>query len=642
MIILFESFLPYINPEISPNQPNNKNTNELSNITIPIYQIYLDSEYAWQKLLTRQDRVGPIDTNMFFGTEVIANVNKTLACGVELLSTIYSMYKITNNSDYLEIGWEMFQDIISYRLRNITRGEITGELLVNYNVELDEIEDSIITAPSIFVPIALEDPRYIPYFERIISGAYKLFWSPINLIYQSLTSDGSIRSSNCHITWGSSAHKKIMQLFWLYYVTGKEMYKNWGDATIEALWKVRSTITNLLPREIYANTGNVIDSSISHYDMTGWLSALELAYYICGSNKTAGTGDNTYLDLIDKTASGISEYIWNNEAKRWDYKANYLNGGPSSVIPEMNSIYVDYAMIRAYEITGKTEFLNKAIEDFNTCFIGNNSLINPNGVLIHNSLVIHSPNTLKYQSQMTGSSNIMVARTAYLIYLATGDESYLQKANYHYKWLMDKHRFEKGYTNRLNSDSLEPEGIYNGGEAEVYDNAPIIASLTIQNAFLVSEGVRIDWGFNLSSTSPNFYGNTGMLSGVEIDVSKHCISLNKVYSKASGLLSVNYYPSSIITSVKVDNHSYSTFTDLSVTTLEGVHSYQITFSAPNSISSESSTSTRTTTTASSITTKSSTTNISTDETSTKSTSGFLLQFIIPFALISIRFLHKRN
>ncbi|MFX1535115.1 MAG: hypothetical protein ACFFDI_12895, partial [Promethearchaeota archaeon] len=542
--------------------------------SISIIEILNDCLYAWDKLQTRRDMYGPNQTSMYFKTEVVSNSNYSQAYSVELLPTFYAMYKITNDSSYLDAAWEMFQDILTYCLGRISRENKTGEVLFRYNWETDQIDNSSVNPITVFVPIALEDPRYIPYFERLIAGSHELFWSPANLIYKTISIDGTILASDQHITWGPSTHRKIIQLFWMYEVTGNETYKQWADETIEAIWAIRSTTTNLIPRMVDSITGEVRDSSISHYDMAGWLNALELAYIITGRNNSEGTGSNTYYDLIFKAAKAITTYMW--RSNRWVYRCTYSSGAQSSTLPEMNSVYVDYALIRAYEITGEEEFLQKAIIDFDTEYMGSDPVV-PNGLLMHRSLVIHSPATYSTQSQFMGSSNLMFARTAYLMYLYTRNETYLKKNYVHYRQLMSKHRFEKGYTHLLDTANMQPYPLYNGLPAIVFDLAPTKAIFAFQNAFIPSENVSLDLGYGLSTSSPNGYGVAGALPQVTVDVNQQLIQLDIVAADSEGYLFVNYSRGASINHVKIDGQPYTCFEGNTLFCEEGTHTYRIFF-----------------------------------------------------------------
>ncbi|MFX1254453.1 MAG: hypothetical protein ACFFCZ_22765 [Promethearchaeota archaeon] len=541
--------------------------------SVSILQMWEDAKYAWNKLQTRRDKYGPVQTAMYFSTEVVANVNSSTAYSPQLLATFYAMYKLTNDSSYLDAAWEMFQDIVSLCMFPVSRENKTGEVLFSYDWKTDQILNSTVVPVSLFIPIALEDHRYIPYFERLIAGSHELFWSPNNLIYNKINSvDGSIKETHHHLTWWSSVHGKIMQLFWMYKVTGNETYKQWADETIEGTWAYRSSTTNLLPREINADSGTVQDSSVSHYDMAGWLCALELGYLLTGKNKSAGTGAHTYYDLIFQTAKAITTWMW--RTNRWVYKCTYSNGAQSFSIPEMNSLYVDYALVCAYEIIGEEEFLEKAIIDFDTEYMGSDPIF-PNGVLMYNSLVVHSPATYATQSQFTSSSNLMFSRTAYLIYLHTRNDIYLKKSYVHYQQLMSKHRFEKGYATRVNTATMQPDGKYNGNYPQVFDLAPTKAIFALQNALIPSKNVSIDMGYGLSTSSPNGYGYLGALTNVKVDINQSLIQLDSVNASTGGYIFVNYTNQRSIDRVEMDGQKYIYFKDNFLFCEEGIHSYRI-------------------------------------------------------------------
>ncbi len=543
--------------------------------SISIVQLYQDAKYAWDRLQLRKDFYGANQTGFFFSTEVIKNVNFSTTNNLGYLPIYYAMYKITNDSSYLTLAREMFNNVLKFTSAQLNLADTIYDVICTYDWKNDVIVDDTFSPVGLFIPIALEDPYYIPFFEDLISDSYEIFWSPENLIYPSRNKDGEITGTNCHLTWSPSITGRINQLLWMAEITGDIKYKNWADKTIEKVWSYNLG-NGLLPRSINAITGSVLDSSVSHYDMTGWLCTLELAYILNDWNNSAGTGVHTYFELISKTAQAMCDYIWHPD-QWWVYKVSSVSGGISMGIPEMNSIYVDYAMILAYEITNNEEFLNKAIIDFENEFLGSDP-IKPDGILMSNSLVIHSPNTFTTQSQFSGSSNIMVARTASLLYQYTQNEIFLTKSKFHYNQLMQTHRFSKGYTNMLDTITLQPYPNYNGYPARVFDLAPIEAILALPSSFILSEDVIIDWGYGLHTTLPAEYGTGGAFTGISINIQERRVHLKSVSSKINGSLFIHFDDDSTIESVILDgNIPYYSFTENLITCEEGTHAYTITF-----------------------------------------------------------------
>ncbi|MHA1227408.1 MAG: hypothetical protein ACTSPV_11750, partial [Candidatus Hodarchaeales archaeon] len=546
-------------------------------LTIPIFQLYKDALYAWEKLQTRRDVYGDVSTGLYFGTEVQSNNNYSNSYNLGILQVFYSLFKITNDSNYLFLAKETLNSVLNYCVSSIEKEGKSYEAQFTYNWLEDEILEASISLPYIFIPIVFEDSSFLPYLEKIISDSHALFWSESNLIYQSINSTGAVLGTNCHLTWGTVTTRQITQLLWLYIVTGNETYKLWADQTIEAVWSYRSEV-NLLPRSINSLTGVVRDSTISHYDMAGWLNALELTFYLHNRSHTAGTGLHTYFDMINDTAHAIGKYFWYSTQNRWVYKCKYNSGAKSYSIPEMNSIYVDYAMILAYDIVREESFLQKARIDFEKEFLGTDPII-PNGTLMDNSLVIHSPSTYSHQSQFGASANIMVARTAALLYQFFRENIYLKKAKYHYYQFTLKHRFSKGYTNLLNTETFTPYSSYNGNPPVVFDRAPCLSSLALPSSFLPSNGTMIDWGFGLSTTLPEAYGLPGAFTGVEIDIKNRRVLLKKVESPSNGTIFINFAITSQIEDVIIDgSENYTVFKGNLLTCRPGVHSYLITFS----------------------------------------------------------------
>ena len=82
--------------------------------SLPIFQLYQDAKYAWDKLQLRKDVYGPDKTGFFFTTDVVNNVNYSVVNNLGFLKVYYSMYKMTNDSTYLDLARELFLNILDY------------------------------------------------------------------------------------------------------------------------------------------------------------------------------------------------------------------------------------------------------------------------------------------------------------------------------------------------------------------------------------------------------------------------------------------------------------------------------------------------------------------------------------------------
>lgn len=583
ILVISSSLFFLLEIESQTEEPKYKGKETIDLETITIKQLYEDASFAWECFQTRRDIYGPLETELYFTTEIETNINGTPAGSFENLDIFYSMFIMTNDQYYLDKGLAMVEDMFKYSTCNFSKNNKTLQAFVSYDWRNDETTITSLYPPILYMPLAEADPRFLPYFEKILVDSHEMFWSPINLVYKGVTIDGDILTRQTHITWGISLHKQIQQFYWLYFLTENSTYKNWADETVEAYWNCRSRTTNLLPRNVDSDNGGALDSSISHYDMANWLNTLLVAFILNNNDKSAGTGINTYYDLIEASADAISNYMWNSN--RWVYKCTYTTGFQSSPIPEMNSFYVDYAMIRAYEIIGKQEYLDKAILDFDTEFMGSDPKY-PNGVLMAKSLVIHSPSTLGRQSQFTGSSNHMVARTAYMIYLYTRNSSYLAKSKVHYEQLMSKHKFSNGYARILDTSTFEPFPNYLGDKTKYYDRAAMQSVLSLQNAFITSsEAIQINWAFGLNTSLPDCYGKPGAITNVRVDCVNNIVYLKSVKSSVSnGTISINYDPDLTIRRVEENGLNYNNFFDSTLEVSPGIHEYTIYFDSKPKIS----------------------------------------------------------
>ena len=93
---------------------NDNLESEIDSLAISIIQLYFDAKYGWDKLQLRKDITGPNQTGLYYGTEVENNVNFTSISHYYPIISAYSMYKISNDTRYLDLVKEMFSNVLKY------------------------------------------------------------------------------------------------------------------------------------------------------------------------------------------------------------------------------------------------------------------------------------------------------------------------------------------------------------------------------------------------------------------------------------------------------------------------------------------------------------------------------------------------
>ena len=152
---------------------------------IYILQLYSHAKYAWDRLQRRKDTYSPIKTGFYYSTEITNRRDYPLVNNLELLQVCYAMYKITNDTLFLQEAKTLFLSILEYNLAKITIENKLYAVFHNYNWEEDVLFNSTFSPINLYVPLAIEDPYFVSYFETLLSTNHEIFWSPKNLVYQS-------------------------------------------------------------------------------------------------------------------------------------------------------------------------------------------------------------------------------------------------------------------------------------------------------------------------------------------------------------------------------------------------------------------------------------------------------------------------
>jgi hypothetical protein len=544
-----------------------------------ITDIYENTKFIWDTLQLRRDYYGRNKTMLYFGTDAGHNINSTIAQGFSSLIYPYTMYRITGDQYYLNELDDLYHRIIKFTSEeesllgikfNTTRSYdyITGER-IGQGFSYIKFPESVFFQSDEILDYAI---NYFDTFQPIIN---ETFLSCQGLPIHSVNQDGTPNTTIFHLTWNQGVFCSVSQFYYLSHITGNDIYKSLSDNILEAIWDQR-TEKNLIPRAIDVEFGNATISSVTHYDMAGLLNSVILAYILNGENKTEGTENYIYYELIDLISTSIAENFWNSYSKRWNYIASSTFGGESYGIPEMYSFYVDIALLAAHSITNNKLILTRAIDDFYTSFMGDNPKI-PNGQLIRNGLVIHSPATHEFQSVFP--ANTYIPLIGALIFEITQDKKVLEKVHYHYHNLFEKHKTPKGYIRDMYSHNLQPYDGYNNRNAIIDDMAIINAFFALAAVILPSQNVKLDWGFAPTRILPTkLLTGEPILHNLNINMANNTVELVDVYSNGPGKIAINFCNNYNITAILVNNEiNHYDFTKKSFTTLNGTHTYRITF-----------------------------------------------------------------
>jgi hypothetical protein len=554
-------------------------TNLFNGKSASIMDIYNNTKYIWDVLQHRRDYHGANQTLLYFGTDAGHNINRTTSMGMGSLMFPFTMYRITGDDYYLDEMIDLYHRILTFTTQpeslfganfnrtkayEYTTGKLFGEIM------------GYLRFPEMILFHNEEILNYaINYFDRLYPILNKTFLSSKNIPIGLINNDGSPASTTFHVTWNGGLFNTISQFYYLSHITGNDTYKAVSDKILEAIWDYR-TSADLIPRAVNVETGGATISSITHYDMAGLLNSVLLAYILMGENKTKGTENYTYYELVDKISSVIADRFWNQNNQRWNYVISSTASSPTTGIAEMYAFYVNIALLAAFSITNNSLILDRVIKDFYTSFMGNHATI-PNGVLMNNALVIHSPSTHSRQSVFP--ANTYVPLIGALIFEITQDMKIFRKVHYHYHNLFEKHKALKGYIRDMYAITLEPYDGYITNHAIIDDWAIINSYFALASVIFPTQNVQLDWGFAPTRILPTTLLTTSpVLHNLNINIAAKTVELLHVFSNDSGQIAINFCNNCYIAEIIVNNDTvYGNFTDTSFFTLNGTHTYLIKF-----------------------------------------------------------------
>ncbi|MHA2176687.1 MAG: hypothetical protein ACXABI_17820, partial [Candidatus Hodarchaeales archaeon] len=146
--------LSFVGQDSNAIPTSNSTLSDYSSCSIPIVQLYQDAKYAYDKMQLRQDIYNPNQTGFYFSTEVIENRNYTVTNNLGHSTIFYVMYKMTNDSNYLDLARNLFLNILKYCSGQINVSNTIYNSIVSYDWKNDIILDSSFSPLGIFLPIA--------------------------------------------------------------------------------------------------------------------------------------------------------------------------------------------------------------------------------------------------------------------------------------------------------------------------------------------------------------------------------------------------------------------------------------------------------------------------------------------------------
>jgi hypothetical protein len=473
-----------------------------------------------------------------------------------LIHSIYQ-YLITSDEAYLNTTKRTADDIRNYLFLGVDNCVYSWNPVTHSRTTATLETHDVATILHSLILLARIDNSYIALAERITNGIVNKYINPNNNLLCS-----NICSAGYGTNFANEEMLIVKDLLMMYELTGNITYRDKALDILIASWALRDPVTNLLGISYYPD-GTVIDPEMKQGGTGGgFLNSLNYAYYI--------TQDPTVKTMIEDYSQAMNNYIYSDQLKAYRYRT-YTSGwyNPSHNIYEFCYGWLDDAMIRAYHITNNPTTYTTANTDFNTSFM--------DWLTIRNFLVVHgtNPNGNDYTYQSVIYHTFSIPFVGYMMYLETGDESYLDLSIQFYHQLMLKHKRENpaGYIVSINPYTFEDES-YLG-----YLSSPQAMFLpTIMVPLLIRPvNATVDWNLGFNKPMSGTYLTPVEYRNVSFDYASKTIAFDSITK--DGFRGHIKLPGMTIKEVKLPNNEFAIYTDNDTFYVnEGTDSYTVTVS----------------------------------------------------------------
>ncbi len=454
-----------------------------------------------------------------------------------LIHSIYQ-YLITSDEVYLNTAKHTADDIQRYLLGGdnclyywnpATHSKTGSTLLTEY----------VATILHSLILLARVDNSYLPLAESISNGIINKYIDPHTHLLCYSTSLSEIMFANEEML-------VVKDLLMMYELTGNNMYRDNALNILFASWNLRNPSTNLIGYTYYPD-GTVMDPSMKQGGTGGSiLNSLNYAYYI--------TQNPDIKTIIEEYSEAINNYVFTNDLNAYRYRTN-MDGNyyyTEFNIYEFCYPWLDDAMIRASHITNNPLTYSKAKADFDTSFI--------DGRTMRNFLIVHGtyPSGLDYGNHQSCIFHTFSAPfTGYMIYLETGDESYLDLSVQFYHQLLQKHKRENpaGYILSVNPYTYADDPYLN-----YYSSAEVLYLPTIMVPLLIRPvNATVDWNLGYNMPMSGTYLTPVEYRNVSFDYANKIISFDDITK--NGFRGRVKIASFMIKDVKLPDNKYAIYVD---------------------------------------------------------------------------------
>jgi|GEM_PF-2853746 len=429
--------------------------------------------------------------------------------------------------------------------------------------------------------LARIDSSYIPLMKKLANGMINYGINKYNNLPwgQVCTISGKpFGASNFESQLGSVSSSCAEALLAAYETDNTNIqYKNSAINILKAIWNTRNLTTNLIP-ETWDILNNKIGTHLYPYgdfrydDMGGaYIRALMLGYNV--------TKSSDLFDILKTYVPALANAVWDPSLNggAFRYLTN-INGGHTSLVNVeiMHGLFIS-TLLEANSMIGPNngDILNKATTH------ANNILMTDFGV--KNFMVPHQISSTGTYINSASDSQLGYAVIQYplgyeLLSQKTGDSKYRLRDNQIFNTLLSRHKIgdninsPKGYLNIV--ETTPPYGFeYDYNSPSWMFQSLYMPSYILFNSIHPSSSVTIDWQHGLAPSTFGLIYDMPFWDLNNVKVQDRTLHLDKV--SGSGTIDLTDMGFGNIKSIKCDKNNYSNFSNSTLNTEDGTHSYDI-------------------------------------------------------------------
>jgi len=492
-------------------------------------EIVANGEIVYNHFMNQRDAPYYFSTRYNYHT----HTNESFALPY-LIHSIYQ-YLVTSDETYLNTAKHAADDMRTYLLGG---NNLVFQWDPVQHTRTTQTLDTrnIATILHSLILLARIDSSYIPLAQSISNGIITGYINPSNHLLCSST-------NRTEVIFANEEMLIVKDLLMLYELTGNITYRDNALDILFASWTLRNSCTNLIGFTYWAN-GTVEDGRMKQGGTGGgFLNSLNYAYYI--------TQDPDIKAIIEDYSEAINNYVYTDVLHGYSYRVGMDNTLRYDIY-EFCYGWLDDAMIRASHITNNPTTYATAKSDFDKSFM--------DGLTMRNFLVVHGTNPDGSDSGNHQSAiwhTFSVPFTGYMMYLETGDESYLDSSIQFYHQVLLKHRRENplGYI-----ISVDPYTFEDDSYLGYYSSSQMLFLPTIMIPLIIRPvNATVDWNLGFNKPMSGTYLTPVEYRNVSFDYANKTIAFDSITK--DGFRGHIRLPGMTIKEVKLPNDEFAIYTD---------------------------------------------------------------------------------